>query len=214
MPGLLANPAPSDDWEPRLEPWLFAPRAGKRKQCTSARRSIGASPFQDCPRKIGYRNHRGFDLPPDGQVNGYIKFSSANKQGRRASTQGFLPGKVKSLPSLPIDYGRLSAWDVHLASLWASPATVNPVAPCQRATNMIQQSTQRNSQSGADYPDNLALVHKNGRSGQVGGHLGSPQLLPDSFGYAAKMDPKDRLLFEFCRLPVSARSIPSIAKAC
>lgn len=53
-------------------------------------RLLGASPFKDCPRKLGNRKHRSFALPPDGQVNGYIKFSTA-KQGRRASTQGLHP---------------------------------------------------------------------------------------------------------------------------
>lgn len=207
MPGLLANSAPRDD----LEPWLFEPQAGKKKQYTPVRRSIGASPFKDCPRKLGTRNHRGFELPPDGQVNGYIKFSSANKQGRRASTQGLLPGQVKSLTTVPIGYGRLSTWN--LASLWASPATVNPVAPCQCATNVTQQSAQQRSQSAADYADNLTLVHTNARSGHVGGHLGSPHLLPESFGYEAKMDPRDRFLLEFCRFSVSVYFIPSIAKA-
>ncbi|KAK4073097.1 transcriptional regulator family: Fungal Specific TF [Purpureocillium lilacinum] len=192
MAGLCARPAPSDD----LTRWLFAPQGYRRIRSNPVTRPIGASPFQDCPRKLGKRNHGGFALPPDGEINGYIKFSSRNKQGRRASTQGLVSGQVKNLTAVPIDYGRLSPLTVHFSSL-SAPATVNPGPPCQRPTNMTQHIARRNSQLAACYRDNLALAHINAHSERVGGHLGSPQLLPESFGYEAKMDPKDRLLWTF-----------------
>ncbi|KAK4074883.1 transcriptional regulator family: Fungal Specific TF [Purpureocillium lilacinum] len=175
MPALLANPAPTDDLESWLEPWLFEPQAGKRRQCTPVRRSLGASPFKDCPRKLGNRNHRGFNLPADGQVNGYIKFSSTNKQGRRA----------------------LASWTVPLVSLSESQATLEPAAPCQRATNMTHDIAQHDSQLAADYGGSSRLGRINANLGSYGRPMGSPQLLPESFGFDAKMDAMDGLLWAF-----------------
>lgn len=191
MSGWVVNPAPSND---DMTPWLFQPQARKRRPYTPMTRSVGVSPFTDCPDTLENGSRRGIALPPDGQVNGYIKFSST-KQGRRASTQGLLLGHVTTVPA---DYGRLPSWLVPWVSLSESPATLEPAAPCRRATNMTHDIAQQDRRLAAGYDRGSALGRIGAGPGSYGGPMGSPRLLPESFGYDAKTDGMDGFFWAFC----------------
>ncbi|PNY25595.1 Uncharacterized protein TCAP_04467 [Tolypocladium capitatum] len=189
------------------------PRPRDQHQRKPTSNALLVSPFKDCVGNFGDVHHRRFQRPLDGKVNGYIKFNWPKDRQLRRSSSVHPSSSVSDSPD--VSENVLSA--VSATSL----IPLGPAPASSKAAGIVPSDAEEildsfSSFLNGTYSTTFDLSNSVGVSpatsslfdfGSTGAgstvsstdvaSIGAPRMVPQLFGYDAKMDQTDRKFWTF-----------------
>lgn len=164
------------------------------------------SPFRDCLDTFGTFPTQLLARPPEGFVNGYIKFT----WGKDTQPGTFIPGAQPN--------GEMTPLDLSLPAGASNTSHIPGIPPYNALAQLLTDFPTIKSETPSPSPTNLSDIPHGGmdltnipkRESQSSSPVSStaiinyqndPQMLPPQFGFQAKVDSRmDRRFWQFCKL--------------